>query len=261
MIDFSILNNYVFIDVGGGGQKPYLLNDITVVVGLNPTSYRLYNQGIAIPNANGKFSDFSLDTIPFANDLEWREFFTFWFGSNPATFTSLESLKDDIERLTWSAYIKSDLPLINQTALFEPYFIRDTFPNVVQGLWSLNYPYDGDYEVILSYQHSYNSGNTSFESDLTFNGISQQFTNIVEPKDTGGGGLANVPTVANRVLTGSTVNTGTSQRLLTTKSFIYSRSAGQTDDVDFVFRGTGNNNEPCIYNAILTFNYKVNKNE
>lgn len=261
MVDFNIYNSYVDISTPTQVIRRIPFTSVSIDVGLSNDSYQVYVNNVVLSNTEGIFSNFSLDGVVFLTDDAWREFYSTTFTDNNNLFTSINELRAEIEKLTWSAYIYSDLPLVNQTALFEPYFIRDTFPNVVDGLWSLTYPYDGDYEITFGYTSSINVGNESMETDLTINGISSVYFTQIEYKESGGGGLPNVPTVANRVLTGGSVNTRTSQRLQYTKSFIVTRTAGTTDLLDAVFRGTDTNQEPCIYSAILKVDYKVNKNE
>lgn len=174
-----------------------------------------------------------------------------------------EDLKNDIDRLTWAAFIDSELPLMNQQARpnYEPYFgVRESIVNVDNtGTWKLSLPHTGDYEIDLSYRFSLNNTQTNFEAHILLDGVEFIMPLHIEPKDSGGTGVV-VPIVANNVLTGGSANTGTDQFLKASGKRFFNRNAGDEIDLRLEFAGQQANQEATIYNASLIVRYVENKN-
>lgn len=165
---------------------------------------------------------------------------------------------DRLELNTYRAGIQSESGLVNQTIGFEPYFIQDPAPNLVNGVWSCPLPEDGEYLISLSILKSYNNGGQDFISQLLVNNnpaiMSQQ---QVEPKDVGGGGVV-LPTVAGGVV-GPTVNTGTNQRTMS-NFFLLTTLTGPSVDLSLEFAGSTTNDEATIYSASLLVERFANSN-
>jgi hypothetical protein len=187
-----------------------------------------------------------------------------------ATYTPLgnyigtaEDLKNDINRLTWGAFIDSELPLMNQQSRpnYEPYFgVRESIVNVDNtGTWVLLLPYTGDYEIELNYRFSLNDNRSNFEAHLLLDGSVFSMPLHIEPKNAGGSGQV-VPIVANDVLTGGSANTGTDQFIKTSGKRFITRTAGDSVSMRLEFAGQNADKEAAIYNATLTVRHFDNKN-
>ena len=174
-----------------------------------------------------------------------------------------ETLKNDIDRLTWSAFIKSELPLMNQrsrTFGYEPYFVRESIVNVDNtGTWKLLLPYDGDYEIELDYRFSLNTTTTNFEAHILLDGNTFTMPLHIEPKDSAGAGQL-VPTVVDDVVQNTSVNTGTDQFIKASGKRFVNRNAGDEIDLRLEFAGQSNDQEATIYNASIIVRYIENKN-
>jgi len=174
-----------------------------------------------------------------------------------------EDLKNDIDRLTWAAFIDSELPLMNQQARpnYEPYFgVRESIVNVDNtGTWELLLPYTGDYEIELNYRFSLNDNRSNFEAHLLLDGSVFSMPLHIEPKNAGGSGQV-VPIVANDVLTGGSANTGTDQFIKTSGKRFITRNAGDSVSMRLEFAGQNTDKEAAIYNATLTVRHFDNKN-
>ncbi len=160
----------------------------------------------------------------------------------------------------YCAYIQSELGLINQTTAFEPFFIRESLPNVSNGVWSWTVPEDGDYEMTLSYRWSYNNTTTtSFLAHVLRNGSIFDFPLHIEPKDSGGTGVT-LPTVVNGIVT-INVNSGTDQfHLAYGKRILQNLTKGDVETFKLEFACQNASQEATIYNATISIKAIKNRN-
>lgn len=160
----------------------------------------------------------------------------------------------------YESAIQSELGLINQTVAFEPFFIRETIPNVdATGTWAFTPPEDGDYELSMFIRHSYNQTTSNFLSHVLRDGVSFDFPLHIEPKDSGGPGIV-LPTVANDTL-GPNANTETDQFCLASGSRIMEAlPSGTPVNLRLEFAGQNTGQEATIYNAILRVKRILNRN-
>ena len=161
----------------------------------------------------------------------------------------------------WKAEIQSQNGLINQTVVFEPYFIQDVLPNVSSdGIWTLNIPTElngEEFKITTFGIYSLNSTTGDFLIQLLLNGA-PILSFIQEPQDSGGAGIV-LPTVENRILTGATANTGTNQRIPFDELIFQSLSDGDTLELQFTASGT--NLEAALYSANISVERFRNSNE
>jgi len=175
-------------------------------------------------------------------------------ASDDATkVASQQSIKKYIDDSIYTASIQSNLGLINQTVAFEPFFIRETLPNVdATGTWTVTPPVDGDYELYVSFRHSLNVTTVNFLAHILRNGSTFDIPLHVESKDAGGVGTT-FPSVSNNTL-GGNVNSGTDQFLQAAGSQILKGlTAGVAQTFRLEFAGQTANQEACIYDARLIF--------
>ncbi len=177
-----------------------------------------------------------------------------------ARITGDNDLMAFIEKVTWRSFIQSQQPLINQTANFEPYFIQDTLPNVDNtGTWTVVFPYDGDYELILDYRYSINNTTQNFQAHILMDGLTFLMPFHIESKDAGGVGIV-TNVVQNDSIVG-TANTGTDQLLAYSgRNMLIGITAGETRTFRLEFNATSNVLEPCIYESIFGIRFVNNKN-
>ena len=160
-----------------------------------------------------------------------------WDGSNIVENTDITQAPVIEEGSSYEAYLFTKNGLANQNVSYEPFFIRDTFPNVSNG-------------VDLEYTWSYNDGGNDFLSRLLIDGSTVEMQSQWEPKDTSGYG-AILPRVNGGVV-GSNVNTSTNQRYLAKATTILDGlTAGDTHTLTFHFASTSWNDEAAIYQAFL----------
>jgi hypothetical protein len=176
--------------------------------------------------------------------------------------TIVERTDTEVEETTFDdnyvASINSELPLINQTTAYEPFFIREVIPNVTNGVWSWEVPFDGDFRLEFYYRYSINNTNVNFEAHITMDSTEFLFPHI-EGKDSGGGGVT-APRVQNGQL-GANVNSGTDQFLTASGAkSLEGLTKGTIKTFELEFAAEGTNLEACIYEAnLFIFSYK-NKN-
>lgn len=165
-------------------------------------------------------------------EIEWR-----WNGT------------EYIRMTPYYVAIQSKLGLINQTTAFEPFFIRETIPNVTTGNFQWTVPPGfTDFEVGVSYRHSINSTTVNFLCHVLKDGSELLFPNHIEPQDSGGAGEV-FPTVSGGVL-GPNANTGTDQFYLASGTEdLTGLTAGTTINFLLEFAGQSPNQEACIYEA------------
>ena len=165
-----------------------------------------------------------------------------------------QDLLNEIRKKTWADYIYSTSPLMNQTTLFEPYFIQDVFPGLNNGIWTFQAPFTGEYIVRPYCRTSINTTGSNFETHVLIDG-NFRIPVHVESKDSAGPGTQ-VPTVQNSQLTGNTVDTSTDQYLNHMGQFIINKNAGDTISMKPEFRGQFNNLEATIYEYFLSIEFK-----
>ena len=167
----------------------------------------------------------------------------------------------DITAVSSEFICASDLGLINQTVAFEPFFIRETIPNVsADGTWSVTIPENGDYLFHLSYRFSYNQATSDFLSHVLVNGTDIILPLHVEPKDVLGAGLQ-LPTVAGGVVSAGTITSGTNQFLLTSGDQFYrGLTAGDVITFKLEFACQNTNQEATIYEAYMSLKRMKNIN-
>lgn len=176
----------------------------------------------------------------------------------------VERTEQEIEESTfdadYQAVIQSELGLINQTTGFEPFFIRESFPNMSSdGVWSWEVPFDGDFELTLAYRWSYNNTQTNFLCHILRDGVDYDFPLHIEPKDSGGSGVT-LPTVSNGSL-GPNANSGTDQfHLAGGKRLMQGLVGGTIITFKLEFACQSANQEATIYNALMSIKSINNKN-
>lgn len=157
------------------------------------------------------------------------------------------------------ASISSELPLINQTVAYEPFFIREPIPNVAGGVWSWGVPFDGDFRLEFYYRYSLNNTSRNFEAHITMDGTEFLFPHHIETKDAGGGGVT-APTVEDGEIE-ENANSSTDQFLIASGAkSLENLVKGQIKTFELEFAAELSNLEACIYEAnLFIFSYE-NKN-
>ncbi len=176
----------------------------------------------------------------------------------------VERTEQEIEESTfdpdYKSIIQSELGLINQTTGFEPFFIRESIPNVVNGVWSWQVPFDGDFLLMEAIRWSYNNTQTNFLVHTLRDGVEFDFPLHIEPKDSSGQGIS-LPTVANGQI-GPNVNSGTDQfHLSGGQREMKGLVGGDTHTFELEFACQSVNQEATIYNALIGIFAVDNKNE
>ena len=181
-------------------------------------------------------------------------------GDDATKVASQQSIKAYVDNSIWEGFIYSDDGLINQTTGFEPFFIQTgTLANVSGGVWTVTFPFAGDYELFVYYGHSYNETTSDFLCHVLRDGSTFDFPLHIEPKDTGGAGIS-LPTVSGGVV-GSNANTSTNQMLLASgRKVLTGITASQVMTLELEFACQNISQEATIYEAFMGVKRIINRN-